>query len=295
MEFENRQPTEGINVSKESPVKQLLVLSISAMVLVLVLFLVFTLLGSWLARLVPFSAEVSAVEAMGIDFDEMFESDANSSVFLETEKELNELAARVMAHMELPEGMDITVHYVDDDVFNAFATLGGHVFFYRGLIEHMPHENALSMVMAHEIAHELHRDPISGLGAGISAKVALSAIFGGSNPLSPVLDMTALVGGATFTRGMESRADSAAIAAVNSLYGHVGGADALFRLLASRSADNDELPNWAETFLRTHPLSIDRVDAIEAAADENEWSFEGNTTPLTDSLADLGVAATATD
>jgi len=285
MHYENRQPTEGINVSKGNPLKQFLVLLIGAMLLVLVLFLAFTLLGGWLARLVPFSAEVSVVESIGIDFDEIFESDTDAPMFVQREQELNELASRLMAHMDLPSDMDITVHYVDDEVFNAFATLGGHVFFYRGLIEQMPHENALSMVMAHEIAHELHRDPISGLGGGVSAKIALSAVFGGANRLSPVLDMTSIVGGASFTRGMESRADATAIAAVNSLYGHVAGADRLFRLLAEQSADAEEFPNWAETFLLTHPLSRDRVDAIQAIAEKNGWSVEGDTTPLTDALA----------
>lgn len=295
MEFENRQPREGINISKESSLKQFVRLLAAAIFLFVVLFVATTYLGGWLARLVPFSAEVAAVESMGINFDELFESDQDDPLFVQRETELADLASRVMAHMDIPEDMSITVHYVDDEVINAFATLGGHVFIFRGLIEQMPHENALAMVMAHEIAHELHRDPISGLGGKASAQVAMSAIFRGSGSLSSVLDTTMLVGGVTFTRGMEARADTTAIEAVNGLYGHVVGADALFRLLAERSAETEGAPNRASTFLRTHPLDQNRVDAIQQAAKANGWLMEGDTTPLTPALASLSVAALATD
>ena len=295
MKYENRQPTEGINVSKESPVKQFIVLSIGALIIVGVLFLAFTFLGGWLARFVPFSAEVSVMESLGIDFEEQFDSDSNELEFLKRKRELNDLASRIMEHMDVPDDMNITVHYVDDDVFNAFATLGGQVFFYRGLIEQMPHENALALVMAHEIAHELHRDPISGLGGGVAAKVALASVFGASSPVSPVLDITQIIGSANFTRSMETRADATAIAAVNGLYGHIAGADSLFRLLAKQSGDADETPSWSSTFLRTHPLDQDRIDAIQLAAEQNGWLMEGEATPLTNALAELGATAAAID
>ncbi len=285
MHYENRQPDEGLNVSNESPLKQFMVLGASVLVLALVLFLVFSFLGGWLARFIPFSSEVKVVEALSIDFDEMLESDVDDPVFIEREKALNDLASRVMNHMDIPEGMDITVHYVKKDVFNAFATLGGHVFFFQGLIDLMPSENALAMVMAHEIAHEVHRDPISGLGGGVTATVALSALVGGSGPVGKLLDFPTLIGTASFTRGMEKKADAAAISAVNSLYGHVAGADGLFSMLAS-NPDNSNIPDWAESFLRTHPLDQDRIEAIEKAARENDWLLEGDVTPLSDVFVD---------
>lgn len=279
MHYENRQPEEGLNVSKESPVKQFFVLGASALILALVLFLVFSFLGAWVARFIPFSSEVKVVEALSLDFNELLENDTEDPTFKDRESALNELAARVMQHMDIPEGMDITVHYVDKDVFNAFATLGGHVFFFQGLIDLMPNENALAMVMAHEIAHEVHRDPISGLGGGLTATVALSALVGGSGPVSQLLDFPTLIGTASFTRGMETKADSAAIEAVNSLYGHVAGADGLFSALATKT-EGSNVPDWAETFLRTHPLDQDRIEAIQRAAGDNNWLLQGETTPL---------------
>ena len=51
------------------------------------------------------------------------------------------------------------MHYDPGGTFNAYATAGGQLVFYRGLLEAMPHENALATVVAHEIAHVAHRDP----------------------------------------------------------------------------------------------------------------------------------------
>jgi len=284
MRYENRQPEEGLNVSKENPVKQFFLLGVSALVLVLVVTLLLSFFGGWLARFIPFSTEVKAMESLSIDFDEMLDNDTSNPTFAERAAALQDLASRVVQHMDIPEGMDITVHYVDKDVFNAFATLGGHVFFFQGLINSMPSENALAMVMAHEIAHEVHRDPISGLGGGVTANLVLHSIVGSSGPLSKLASFPALVGSASFTRGMETKADSAAISAVNSLYGHVAGADGLFITLSDASKepfDNESnIPDWATTFLRTHPLDKDRIDAIHEAASNNGWSLEGDITPL---------------
>lgn len=287
MEYENRQPSEGINVTDENPVKKLFVYSIAVIILLLAVFVVFSFLGGWAARLVSFPTEVKIVESVGVDFQAIAGGDTTDPLFAERKAALNELANRVMAHMDMPEAMHITVHYVDSDVFNAFATLGGHVFFHRGLIEEMPHENALAMVVAHEIAHEIHRDPISGLGGGLTAQIVLSAAFGQSGIAGDLTALTSVVGGANFTRRMETRADRTAIAAVNNLYGHVAGADALFKLLEEKTGDNGDSPSWAEAFLLTHPLNQKRVQAIHDAAEANGWQTEGDTTPLPDALVNF--------
>ena len=38
--------------------------------------------------------------------------------------------------------------------------------FFKGLVERLKSEQALAMVMAHEIAHIVNRDPITALGRG---------------------------------------------------------------------------------------------------------------------------------
>ena len=73
---------------------------------------------------------------------------------------LQEMADELASQMDLPKGMAITVHYSDSDVVNAFATVGGNLFFFRGLIDLIDSEDEMAAVMGHEIAHVKHRHPL---------------------------------------------------------------------------------------------------------------------------------------
>ncbi|KPK67080.1 MAG: hypothetical protein AMJ84_13975 [Acidithiobacillales bacterium SM23_46] len=102
---------------------------------------------------------------------------------------LQQLVDHLAIAQELPADMRLTVHYVDKDTINAFATVGGHIVVFRGLLEKMPNENALAMVLAHEIAHVKHRHPIQVLGRGVVVGLALSIVTGatGNQSLGSVL------------------------------------------------------------------------------------------------------------
>lgn len=275
VEYQNRQPPEGINVTKEHPLKQFLRLVIAAVVLFVVLITVLQFTGSWVAKRIPFSLEQRIVAQLNVPF-----GDPDASP--EMTEWLNELANRVLAQMPVPEGMSVTVHYSDDEVFNAFATVGGNLLFYRGLLEEMPHENAIAMVMAHEIAHVLHRDPVAGLGGGVASMIALFALTGnaGTGVAGDVLQRSGVIAGAQFTRRMEESADEQALAAVQAIYGHVEGADTLFRLIAAKRGRSGGVPTWLERFASTHPLDADRIEEIAARAKAEGWTSEGELTPL---------------
>ena len=144
-----------------------------------------------------------------------------------TTARLQGLADRLAVAIELPPDMSISIHYTDDDVVNAFATLGGHVMLHGGLVRKLPSENALAMLLAHEMAHIKLRHPLRSLGRVAVIWVALTALTGadgssiGANVLGSVTTLTLL----SFSRSQEIEADREAIAGVNRLYGHT--ADAL--------------------------------------------------------------------
>lgn len=279
MQYENRQPIEGVNVSKEHPLKTFLKFAVSAAILVVALVIVLQFFGGALARLIPLRYEVAAVEKMDFGI-------GNDAGHPEMVSYLNELAARLIPFLNVPPDVNISVHYDEEDVFNAFATLGGNVLFYRGLLVKMPHENALAMVVAHEIAHVIHRDPIVGLGGGIASSLALSVVVGNSGSAGSMLQTTGALTSMQFTRKMEVSADSLAIHAVQQLYGHVNGADELFKAIAVERDRSDVSPDWLTRFSSTHPLDEDRIDAIAKIAADNEWSLDGELTPLPEAFDD---------
>lgn len=277
MKYQNQQPEEGLNVTRHNPVMHLFKLLLAALVVIVVVVMAVNFFASRLGRSVPFQYELSLMERIDYDFGGPASSEEMRSY-------LNDLASRMIQHMDIPPDVTIAVHHNNEDVFNAFATLGGNVVFYSGLLENLPHENAVAMVMAHEIAHVLHRDPAAGLGGGIATMMALMALTGntGAGAVGNVLNQTGVITQSKFSRDMERAADRAALAAVVAEYGHVAGADQLFRVLQSKqsSSSTDRNDDWFDTFASTHPLSEDRIEAITELAKQNQWSLDGEITPL---------------
>lgn len=277
MEYHNRLPPEGINVSRVHPLKQFFQLAAAALLLVVLVAVLLQFTGSFLARQIPFSVETAIMERLDVELsDEQAHPQMNAY--------LNDLAARLSANLPVPEGMSFTVHYDEEDVFNAFATVGGHLLFYRGLLSSMESENTLAMVMAHELSHVLHRDPVASMGGGVASSIALLALTGsaGTSLAGNVLNSAGVVTGIQFTRKMEVDADRQALAALNATYGHVQGAAALFEQFSkARSAGSSESrPQWMERFFSTHPLDADRIRQIGEIAEMQGWLQEGELTPL---------------
>jgi predicted Zn-dependent protease len=275
MKIRNVKVPEGINVSKHSPLADLLILTAGAIGIFAAIGLVALLIGSYAGRYMPMSWE-NAMAASVFEDETVTQIDAEHR---DVESALQAIADRLSANMALPKGLHIKVHYLDDDVVNAFATLGGHVFVYRGLIAQMPQENALAMVLGHEIAHAANRDVAANMGGALLAQLALSAVMGASP------DMTQnLIWGPNalllqqFSRDAERRADSDGLATVAATYGHVAGADAFFRILLDQMGKS--LPAEGPEFLSTHPLTESRIKALDALAREQGWATDGKTTPL---------------
>lgn len=196
---------------------------------------------------------------------------------------LQQLVDRLAIAQELAPDMRITVHYVDKDTINAFATVGGHVVVFRGLLEKMPDENALAMVLAHEIAHVKHRHPIQALGRGVVVAIALSILSSnGGQSLGSVLGDAGLLTVLSFNRAQEDEADETALATLARHYGHVAGADTFFRIVEAlpARAGKENIP----TFLSTHPLSHKRVERLHAIAQKNGWVFDQPVLALPESV-----------
>lgn len=236
-----------------------------------VLFLLLGVAADYLAAKIPFSYEQEI--GGGILPDEVTAGKAPAY--------LRDLTQRLVEIMDLPEGMTIQVHYSNDDMANAYATLGGHVVIFRGLLEKLPHENALAMVLAHEISHIKHRHPLRSLGRGVVIALAIGALSGatGNTLGSSLVGETGLLTVLEFSRDQEEAADTEGLRAVARLYGTANGSTDLFRLLLEEEARSPLQASQLE-FLRTHPLGEHRIEAMEGQIHEYHWSMSTDTTPL---------------
>ena len=270
MIYENKQPPEGINTSKEHPLKELSTLLIGAIILVLVASFVLGFGGSWLAGKIPFSAENKVASMYDINQHTDTAENPELAAYLQS------LADKISKAQNLPEEMKITAHYMNKPTVNAFATIGGNLFIYRGLLEIIPNENTLVTLLGHEIAHVKYRHPIKSLGRGIMVATAMTAITGSTN--AQVLGDAGLLTVLQFSRDMEVESDEEAMATLNTLYGHLGGGAELFRIFSQmrESMDADE----PSELFSTHPLDQSRIDNFSKIAEKKGWKETGTLTPL---------------
>lgn len=271
-DYENPEIPEGINVSPTHPLKDfaLLVAGISALIIVAVLAL--SLLAGQLARHIPFEQERALAASLG----RWLPQPPDSAVNQRRRHYLQTLTDRLASAMELPPNMSITVHYSSSKTVNAMATLGGHIIVFQGLIDTLPSENALAMVLAHEIAHVRHRDPVVAMGRGFAVMLALSSLAGiGDGALQQWLAGVGMLPILSFSRSQEEEADSSALQVVLDIYGHVGDAAAFFEAVARRQS----MPE-GPTMFNTHPDVEQRIARIRDFSARHVNSDQAAATPL---------------
>jgi len=172
---------------------------------------------------------------------------------------------------------DFTFFLIDAPVVNAFAGPGGYIGVYSGLILAAETESELAGVIAHEIAHVTQRHLMRGFedqsqfSIPATALLVAAAILGAQ--VSPDAGMAAIAGiqAATvqrqinFTRDNENEADRIGIATL----AHAGYDPHAMAGFFGRLAQSGRLyANHAPEFLRTHPVTSNRIADALSRADE---------------------------
>lgn len=274
MEYSNPEIQEGINTSKEHPLKEFFILLTGILAVIAVAVITISFMAEKLAVYIPYSVEKELLSGRTL-----FTDDNNPEVAAY----LKDLSDKLAAFMEMPENMEITVHYMDEEIENAFATIGGHIYIYRGLVNLLPNENALSMVVAHEMAHIKHRHPIIAMGRGVVIGLLLAGItgFSGDYFVGQVVSDAGIITLLSFNRDQERDADVTALTAVAGHYGHIAGSQDLFETLLKLEEKHPATP---PEFLRTHPLSEKRIENIRHLAKKNNWRTEGTLTAIPENI-----------
>ncbi len=268
IEYSNPPIPEEINASTEHPLREFAWLSIGLLTVVIGIVLIIGWLGYILGPLIPFEKEKAIADMVIVSIPENRKND-------ETAAYLQHLADRLTAAAPLPEGMTITTHLWKSDELNAFAALGGHIFIAQGLLDVLPSENALAMIMAHEIAHVKERHVIRALGRNVLLNMALGILFGSSGTdAASLAGQAGVTAGLSFSRRQEHEADLLALHNLHALYGHVGDATAFFDI--AERFDKQMPTEW----LSTHPNRKKRIDAIQKQTIQNNWPANEETLDL---------------
>ncbi len=189
------------------------------------------------------------------------------------EHALGQLARPVLRAAGLPADQ-IKVLVIQDSRMNAFVIDRAHIFIHSGLLLRLTRPEQLQAVLAHEAAHiangHLTRrldnirtaGSVAAIGAGLALAAAASGVDGKA-AIGVALGIGSSAQRRLFghTRAEESAADAAALR-----YMRASGVDLAGYVEVLALFKNQELlmAERADPYTLTHPLSRDRLRAIEA-------------------------------
>ncbi|MEQ9217201.1 MAG: M48 family metalloprotease [Cyclobacteriaceae bacterium] len=165
---------------------------------------------------------------------------------------------------------------IDADILNAFATPGGYIYVYTGLINYLENADDLAGVLGHEIAHADRRHSIKQLEKAYGIQLLLSIALGDSpSQLEQIAAQIATAGSTLkFSRDNESEADEFSVKYLADTEYACNGAASFFSKLITNGQDTG-----VPEFLSTHPNPDNRVEDINGHASTVGCS----TTPISES------------
>ena len=156
------------------------------------------------------------------------------------------------------------VYVIDDDeTLNAFATPGGYIYVYTGLIKYLDHADDLAGVMGHEMAHADLRHTIRTLQKTYGVQVLLSVALGRDpGALAQIAAQIAgQLAGLQFSREYETEADEHSVDYLSQTEYACNGAAYFFTKLTA-GEEGGQPPE----FLSTHPNPENRIENINSKA-----------------------------
>jgi predicted Zn-dependent protease len=153
------------------------------------------------------------------------------------------------------------VTIIESETINAFATPGGYVYFYTGMLKFLENEAMLASVMAHEIAHAERRHATKRMTKQMGLSVLLSVVLG-NNPAQLAEIAANLFTGLEFLRNSredEAEADEYSFKYLLTSKWYPGAGKLFFELVAKGGTTSA-----IEELLSTHPPDEKRIAAIEA-------------------------------
>lgn len=163
----------------------------------------------------------------------------------------------------------------NDEVLNAFATPGGFIYVYTGLIKFLDRADDLAGVMGHEIAHASLRHSKEQLQQQLGLQFLISIALGDGSA-ADVATLASNVLSLQFSRSDEAESDEYSVIYLNDTDYACNGAATFFEKIEAAGGGS------GPEFLSTHPSPDSRVEDINSKASEIGCS--------TDAISETGMS-----
>lgn len=151
------------------------------------------------------------------------------------------------------------VTLINTNTINAFATPGGYIYVYKGLLKYLDNEATLAAILAHEVAHAENRHSTQRMTKAYGLQVLLGVVLG-SSPSTIESIAGNLFSGLSLmynSREDEYEADEYSFKYLKSTIWYPGAGKFFFEKIADETNNSE----FQELF-STHPLDQKRIDAL---------------------------------
>jgi predicted Zn-dependent protease len=196
-----------------------------------------------LARITPWSWEEQLSSGMRIFFPRNQICESHSQ---ETQQALARLIGKIFPLSPKESSLPITIQMIRGETVNAFATLGGHIYVYDGLLKKTQTPEELAGILAHEIGHVTERHILES----VLTRLTMAQLITGNEGLYDLMNLS-------YSRTQESRADELALDRLRKAKISSTGLLAFF--------ERESAQNMIPSILSDHPSGADRARKIRSA------------------------------
>jgi len=195
---------------------------------------------------------------------------------------IDELGSRIASSGDEPDS-EFRFYLIRNSALNAFAVPGGHIAVNTGLIMATRSEGELASVMAHEVAHVTQHhlarmvDQSKDRGLKMLGALAAAILLGGEAGQAAMVaaNASAIENQLEYSRGFEKEADGIGLQTLARAGYDPRAMPAFFERLQRWSRVYE---SGAPEFLRTHPLTTDRIADTRVRADNYQSSGDPDQT-----------------
>ena len=172
----------------------------------------------------------------------------------------------VQDHFPYTRSWDWEVHVVSDPTINAYASPGGKIVFYTGLIDKLKlSDDEIAAVMGHEMVHAADMHGVKGMGIGMLVNITTQVAASKTGVPPQVANMASQIIGKGYSRSDEYEADH-----WGSKFMVMAGYNPRAAIsMQTKLEQASQGGNQSEIF-SSHPIGINRVQELEKAMPDFE-------------------------
>jgi beta-barrel assembly-enhancing protease len=181
----------------------------------------------------------------------------------------SDLTKRVYPIYPDDHALPITIEVIGGKTVNAFATLGGHIFVFDGLIKQAGSAEELAGILAHEIEHVRNRHIIQGIATNLFTVGVLGVVLpGDAGVASGIARLLVML---RFSRQQEEEADEMGLQRLQAAHVDTAGFQQFFLRAEKMPSPPEILSSHPANDMRANLAATFRDSTVAPIMDADQW------------------------